>query len=117
MDGQSTECADAPYSEARSGIVLVIARVARFYGWSDDEVMKLPLGRFLAYASALGILQAEESIRWLTLMNPGKEPDKLLRRLKQDAGFLTTKGPDTDTTAFLLNPNLAKKVTVVQKIE
>ncbi len=80
--------------------------------------MGMPLGRFLAYGYAIEMLEAEEGLRWLALMHPGKDPDKLVRRLRKRAGLGTMpQEAQTEMLAFLTNPFLAQKTKVVDKIE
>ena len=76
------------------------------------------LGRFLAYAWAMDPIQAEEELRWLAVLHPGKNAEQLLRRLRKRAGFdVAREETDVALLTFQTNPMLAKRVRTVDKID
>ena len=39
------------------------AKIARFYGWTDDEISKLPVKTFYEYIKAIDVLESEEQLK------------------------------------------------------
>jgi len=74
--------------------------------------METPWRMFLAYARNIDRLQAEEGLRQLTWIHPGKGLEKIVRTLRQRAGLLLPKkaGGMGGLATFLTNPNLRKNV-------
>lgn len=58
-----------------------IARVAKFYHWTEPQVLELTPNKFWAYTREIGVLQAEEQLRNISLINYEKAKPKDMRRI------------------------------------
>ena len=61
-----------------------MARVARCYGWTHDEIMATYWRSFFSYARQVPRLQAEEDLRALYLMRASQSDEKGFKRMAND---------------------------------
>lgn len=92
--------------------------MARFYGWSDTDLMRTPWRRVLAYAAHIAALQAEEHIAWLMLQHG--DPPKVLRQLRQQLTPATptkaTGQTDGVLMEWLTNPYLRQNIEILETL-
>jgi hypothetical protein len=90
-----------------------LARVARFYGWSDAAIGQTRYRRLLVYSSQIPTLAAEEDLRWLILLHP-RDPKELAKELRKSANLRPTPAGQRGTVdEWMQNPHLAGGVTVL----
>ena len=59
----------------------LLAQVARWYGWSHGEMMRMPARAFFAYARQVSRLQAEEALLALSVAGAAAGDGKGFKRL------------------------------------
>jgi metal-dependent hydrolase (beta-lactamase superfamily II) len=83
----------------------MLSRYRRFYGDSDEDVMKMPVRRFFIYVKNIKKLQAEENLLWLRIvshpyMDHQKGDDGFVENLYRAVGIENKKAMKQIATSF-----------------